>query len=152
MSYFIGKSHFEEDGVQDCLVFQPIIRYFKVITNMDYISSWKSKGLSAERIKPPTTSDNSLTPRLNYYGNKARVKFTRSCLKQQIISFTHEKVVNIYIVYELGASTSHDNDSTLKQCLFGAVTLTKNADVDKYKYSGYGIGFDRRSSFFISKW
>ena len=36
-SYFIGKSHFEEDGPQDYLVFQPIIRYFKVITNTDYI-------------------------------------------------------------------------------------------------------------------
>ena len=34
-----------------------------------------------------------------------------------------------------------------KNCLFGAVTLTKNADIEKYKYSGYGIGFDRRSSF-----
>ena len=34
----------------------------------------------------------------------------------------------------------------LKNCLFGAVTLTKNADFDKYIYSGYGIGFDRRSS------
>ena len=55
-SYFIGKSHFEEDGVQNYLVFQPIIRYFKVITNTDHISSWKSKGLSAESIKPPTTS------------------------------------------------------------------------------------------------
>ena len=29
----------------------------------------------------------------------------------------------------------------------GAVTLTKNADIEKYKYSGYRIGFDRRSSF-----
>ena len=53
----------------------------------------------------------------------------------------------IYIVYELGPSSSHNNDLTLKDCLFGAVTLTKNMDVDKYKYSGYGIGFDRRSSF-----
>ena len=25
--------------------------------------------------------------------------------------------------------------------------MTKNADVNKYKYSGYGIGFDRTSSF-----
>ena len=25
--------------------------------------------------------------------------------------------------------------------------MTKNADIEKYKYSGYGIGFDRRSSF-----
>ena len=66
-SYFIGKSHFEEDGVQNYLAFQPIVRYFKVdtITNTSYVSSWKSKGLSTESIKPPTTSDNSLTPELN---------------------------------------------------------------------------------------
>ena len=63
------------------------------------------------------------------------------------MSYTHGKVVNIYIVYELGASGSHNNDPTLKDCLFGGVTLTKNADIDKYGYSGYGIGFDRRSSF-----
>ena len=56
-------------------------------------------------------------------------------------------MVNIYIVYELRASSSHIDDPTLKNCLFGAVTLTKNADIDKYKYSGYGIGFDRKGSF-----
>ena len=50
----------------------------------------------------------------------------------------------------MGASTSHDNDSTPKNCLFGAVTLTKNTDISKYKYSGYGIGFDRRLSFSFS--
>ena len=60
---------------------------------------------------------------------------------------THSTIVNIYIVYELGASGSLINDPTLKNCLFGAVTLTKNADIDNYGYSGYGIGFDRRSSF-----
>ena len=31
--------------------------------------------------------------------------------------------------------------------MFGAVTLTKNTDIDKYGYFGYDIGFDRRSSF-----
>ena len=122
-------------------------RYFKMITNTDYISSWKSRGLSAESIKPPTTSDNSFIPALNYYGTKTRIKFTGSCLKQSKISYTYGKVVNIYIVYELGASSSHINDPTLKNCLFGAVTLTKNADIDKYGYSGYGIGFDRKGSF-----
>ena len=151
-SYFIGKSHFEEDGVQNYLVFQPINKYCNAITNTDYDSSWKSKGLSAESIKPPTTSDNSFPPILNYYGGKTRVKFTGSCLKKPKISYTHRKVVNIYIVYELGASSSHNNDPTLKNCLFGAVTLTKDADIDKYGYSDYGIGFDRRSSFFISSW
>ena len=146
-SYFIGKSHFGEDGTQNYLVFQPINRYFKVITNTDYVSSWQSKGLSSESIKPSATSDNSLTPALNSYGTKKRVKFTGSCLKQPKILYTHGKIVNIYIVYNLGASSSHINDPALKDCLFGAVTLTKNADIDKYGYSGYGIGFDRRSSF-----
>ena len=122
-------------------------RYFKIITNTDYISSCNSKGLSAESIKPATISDNSLTPALNYYGTKTRVKFTGSCLKQSKISYNHGKVVNIYIAYELVTSSSHINDPTLKNCLFGAVTLTKNADIDKYGYSGYEIGFDRRGSF-----
>ena len=148
-SYFIGKSHFDEDGTQNYLVFQAIIRYFKVntITNTDYVSSWKSKGLSAESIKPPTTSDNSLTPEINYYGTKTRVKFNGSCLQQSKISYTDKTIVNIYIVYEFGASGSHNNDPALKNCLFGAVTLTKNADIENYGYSGYGIGFDRGSSF-----
>ena len=61
--------------------------------------------------------------------------------------FTHKKRVNIYIVYELGASTSNIGDPTIENCLFGAVTLTKNTDFDEYKYSGYGIGSDRRGSF-----
>ena len=52
LSYFIGKSHFEEDGTQNYLVFQSLNNYFKVIASTDYVSSWKSKGLSAETIKP----------------------------------------------------------------------------------------------------
>ena len=36
-------------------------------------------------------------------------------------------------------------DFNLKSCLFGAVKLIKNTDLDKYSYSGYGIGFDSRS-------
>ena len=38
-SYFIGKSHFEENSTQNYLVFQPINRYFKLIVNTLYISS-----------------------------------------------------------------------------------------------------------------
>ena len=118
-----------------------------MIANVDYVSSWRSKGLPAETIKPPTTSDNSLTPAVSCYGTKTRVKFTGSCLEQPKVSYTHGKGVNIYIVYGLGASSSHNNDPTLKFCLFGAVTLTKNFDIDNYWYSGCWIGFDRKSSF-----
>ena len=67
-----------------------------------------------------------LTPGASYYGDKTRVKFTGSCLKQLKVSYTNKKIVNIYIVYELGPSGSHINDPTLKNCLFSAVTLTKN--------------------------
>ena len=84
---------------------------------------------------------------MSYYGTKTRVKFTGSCLQPPKGSYTHGKAVNIYIVYELGASSSHNNDPTLENCLFGAFTLTKNANIDKYGYSGCGIGFDRKSSF-----
>ena len=66
-------------------------RYFKTITNTGCISSWKSKGLSAESIEPPTTSDNSLTPALTYYGTKTRGKFTGSCLKNQKFHIIMEK-------------------------------------------------------------
>ena len=61
---------------------------------------------------------------------KIRVKFTGSCLKQDKVIFNHRKVVNIYIIYEFGASSSSSSD-TLKKILFGAVTLTKNTDIDK---------------------
>ena len=65
-----------------------------------------------------------------------RVKLNGSCLKQSKLSYTHGTIVNIFIVSEIGASGSHNNDPTQKNCLFGAVTLTINADIDKYGYSG----------------
>ena len=130
-SYFIGKSHFEENGTQNYLVFQPITRCFKILPNTNYIMSWKSKGLSAETIKSHTTlsltaSDYNFVPTLSYSGTKTKLKFSGRYLKLDQISYIHGKVVNIYIVYELGTSASNDNDPTLKNCLFGAVTLTKN--------------------------
>ena len=63
-------------------MFQTINTYLKIITNKLYISSWKSKGLSDETIVPPLTSDNSLTPLIDYAGDKIKLKFSGSCLKQ----------------------------------------------------------------------
>ena len=50
LDYFIGENRFEKDGAQHYLVFQLIKRYFKIIANSKYISSWRSKGLSDETI------------------------------------------------------------------------------------------------------
>ena len=120
-------------------------KYFKMTTNTLSILLWQSKGLSTEAIDPPTMS---ISPLIDYVGNKIKVTFIGSCLKQSNkLTYTHGKVVNIYIVYELGGSSSNVNDPTLKNCLFGAVCLIKNADIDTYGYSGYGTGFDRKSAF-----
>ena len=91
-SYYNGKSYFEEDGKLNCLIFQPLNKYFKVGDgNIDYVLSWTSKRFSNESIKPPTTSDNSLNPILNYYGTKTKVSFHMSCLKQDKVTFNHGK-------------------------------------------------------------
>ena len=79
----------------------------------------------------------------HYVGNKIRVKFDGGCLKQDKITFNHGKIVGLYIVYTLSSNVNSFNFA-LENCLFGAVKLTKNTDIDKYKYSGYGIGFDSR--------
>ena len=100
LSYFIGKNHFEEDGLQNYLVFQPIHKYLKT-DNSYHISSWTSKGLSNESITPPSAANNFLTPSLNYLGTKIRVKFNGSCLKQDKVTYTHRKKINIYFVYEI---------------------------------------------------
>ena len=74
------------------------------------------------------------------YGYYIRLKFNKSILRKPKVSYAHGKRVNIYLVYKLAGSSSHSDDPTLKNCLSGAVALTKNSDIDKYGYSGYGIG------------
>ena len=61
-----------------------------------------------------------------------RVKFVGSCLKQDKFTFTHGKTENIFTVYEINFSDSNNIFPTLENCLFGAVKLTKNTDIDKY--------------------
>ena len=107
--------------------------------------------MSNESITPPSAANNFLTPSLNYLGTEIRVRFSGSCLKQDKVIYTHGKIVNIYIVYEINKKDNTIiSDPTLENCLFGAVTLTKQVNIDKYEYSGYGIGFDRKGSFSFS--
>ena len=55
---------------------------------------------------------------------------------------------NFFIVYKLDSWPQDLNsDFTLGGDLFGGVKLTKNADPDKYSYSGFGIGFDTRGQY-----
>ena len=78
---------------------------------------------------------------------KIRVKFDGGCLKQDQGTLLYQGIVNVYIAYEISKNINIGDCPTLENCLFGAVKLTKNTDIDKYGYSGYGIGFDRHGIF-----
>ena len=88
-----------------------------------------------------------MTLNLHYSGTKTRAEFNGSCFKQDSVTFNHKKVVNIYIVYELSKSFNIRDYPTLESCLFGAVTLTKNADINNYKNFTYGIWFKKFRAF-----
>ena len=102
-NYFKGKTYLKsDDGTQNHLVFQPLSKHFQKnigVGNGQYVYYWKSKGLSDESINSITTSAYIITP--NYFGNKVRVKFSGSCLKQDKIGYTHKTIVNIYIFHEI---------------------------------------------------
>ena len=102
--------------------------------------------MSDERLDSITASSYKITPELSFYGTKTRVEFNGSCLKQNKVTLNHGTIVNIYNVYEI-SKNYNSSYSTLENCFFGAVSLTKNADIDQYKYSGYGIGFNRGGEF-----
>ena len=106
--------------------------------------------MSDESIKSPSKSTHFLNPLLDYFGTKARVEFKGSCFKEDKISLNHGKIVNIYIVYEINKNFKIDTYPTLENCLFCAINLAKHPNIDQHKYSGYGIGFDRKGSFSLS--
>ena len=62
-----------------------------------------------------------------------------------------QKLINLYISYTLDSWSRHLNtDFTLVNFLFRSVELTENTDPNKYKYSGYGMGFDFRLKFLLT--
>ena len=101
--------------------------------------------MSDERRNSIIAANYKITPELSCYGTKTRVEFYGSCLKQDKVTYNHGKKVNIYIA--LSKNYNISSYSTLENCLLGAVSLTKNDDIDQYKYSEYGIGFDRKAEF-----
>ena len=105
--------------------------------------------MSKEIIKAPRSNNNILSPTTEntFHHQRIKLKFNGSCLVQDQITYTPQTVVNIYIVYEITRNNNISDYPTLENCLFGSVKLTKYPDIDKYKNSGYGIGFDRHGEF-----
>ena len=66
-SVFISQSYILSDGAQLYFMFQTLYYTFKKLGDTEKIVSWKSKGLSAEKLITPTTTDNSLSPSIKWY-------------------------------------------------------------------------------------
>ena len=94
------------------------------------VVKWEPNRFSNEKIKSPTTANDSLIPKLNWINDlKIRIEFKGNCLKQDKVAFTLRNATNLFILYKLDArSQDLKYNFTLKNCLFGAVKLTKNVD------------------------
>ena len=91
-------------------------------------------------------SENSFPPKpfIIPYSSKT----WRKLIKTRQNSFAYKNILKLCISYEFYSwSRDLNDDFRLSDCLFGALTLTKNVDFDKY--SGYSIRFDSCSLFLI---
>ena len=103
--------------------------------------------MSEEKIQNIAKSHGNFAPTFVDYYVLPDINFNEHSLIDNNISIP-KKVINLYISYTLTPQLRNLNtDFKLNNCLFGSVKLTKNTDPDKYKQSGYGIGFDSRSEF-----
>ena len=71
-------------------------------------------------------------------------------MKQDKANFSPKNRINLFIVCRLDVWLRHlIKYKVYTRWLFGTINLMKNANPDKYEYSGYGIGFDACSQFLL---
>ena len=103
--------------------------------------------MSEENIENITKSDSNFALTFADHRALSVINFNGHYLINNNISIP-KKVINLYVSYILIPWLRYLNtDFISKNCFFGSVKLTENADSDKCNYSGYGVGFDSRSEF-----
>ena len=115
------------------------------------IKLWKSTGINnlSRNSDMDSISDTTLLfPSLEDDG-RINVKLSGNYFVQtKAIIPNSDKIINVYVVYMLDPIVSTRNtDFTIQNALLGAVNVTKNADISKNKYKGYGLCFDEGSTF-----
>ena len=106
--------------------------------------------MSEESIENITKLDRDFAPTFVDHHLLSAMNFNGHCLMKNYISIP-KKVMKSFISYTLGLQLRIlITYFTLDNCLFGSATLLKNADLDKYKYNGFGIGFDSCSVFLFT--
>ena len=128
--------------MQNFLIFKPILFTFTIPIGLtETIPALKSKELmkKTKKLRSPTSI---ISTKLKWYNSKRRVEFKPSCFKQEKVTYSRKCSKFIYVLWIKYVFI-------LKDCLFGAVKLTKNNVPDKYYYSGYDNRFDSHSLFSI---
>ena len=135
----VKKNHF---------VFEPKYKYFKnfLKNSTECVSSWESKGLFNEKVVSTKIENTDFSPQVYYYSDEIGIKFNNDFLKKESILYEQKQIANIYVVYE---RSSYIISSTISfhNCLLGAITVTRNGNIDtnKHKYSGYGLAFSSKT-------
>ena len=92
--------------------------------------------MSEESIEKITKSGSNFATNFVDHHVLPNINFNEYCFIKNNI-FIPKKIINLYISYTLGSLLRNLNTSfTLSNFLFGSVKLIKNADPDKYKYTG----------------
>ena len=138
-----GK-YFSSAIFQNYLIFILAKKYIEHFIGNSLIELWKSNEPTIENAENITKLDSNFASTLVDHHLLQGINFNEQWLANKI--FIPKRVINLYTSYTLNPR-NFNADFTLGNCLFGSVNLTKNTDLDKYKYSGYGIGFDSRSDF-----
>ena len=96
-----------------------------------------------ENIENITNSESNFAPPFVNHHLLPAINVNRDCLINNI-SVPKKSNKSIYFLHIKFMVKKFKEKISLNNCLFGSVKLTKNADLDKYKYSCYSIGFDSR--------
>ena len=142
-----GAKYFPSGIFQNYLVFIAAIKHIKYFHGTTQIYSWKSNGMLEDSLANLTKSDSNFAPTFVSHHSLPDINFNGHCLIKNNISLP-KKAINLYISYTLAPQLKNFNTNfTLNNYLFLSVKLTKNSDLDKYEYTGYGIGFDPRGEY-----
>ena len=138
--FFIGKICFKSnDWSQNMFVYQPTLDTLELKKGTDDVISWKSKGVYNSKLKPLYTS---FLHNIKNSGYRTGIEFDKDNLAAEQNNYV-TKIENLYIAYDLD---NWPRDPTknfkFKNCLFGATSVVKNSDIEKYVYSGYGAKFN----------
>ena len=141
-NFFLGRIYFtSNNGSKNMFVYQPKLDRleFKKVKGTAYVLSWESNGVYNSKLKTLYTA---FAHSIKLSGYKMGIKIDKDPLAVKQNNYL-TKIVNVYIVYDLAAWPRNPNNMLkFKNCLFGATSIVKNSNKEKYVYSGYGITFD----------